>query len=397
MRLPEVLPIPDEVLEIARRLEDAGHETWCVGGALRDALLGGESSTSDFDLATSATPAEVQRLFRRTVPVGVRHGTVGVLDRRRALHEVTTFRRDVETDGRHAVVVYGVSLNDDLARRDFTINAMAYHPLRHEWRDPFRGVEDLARGMVRAVGAPAERFREDYLRILRALRFAARFGFAIEPETWAAARAAAPGLSGLSAERVREEWYKGLRSARSVVEFAVLWREAGAAETWLPELDPDRLSTEAGAGPPPGPRDPVILTAWLTTDAVGVLRRLKASNAEIGRALALAAGPGAPAGAGGPSVRRWLAAVGPAAGDLIALATLRAGSEPPWAAAVRAARDRGDPITRGDLAIGGTELAELGLSGARIGETLARLLDRVHQDPALNTRESLLRLARESA
>jgi tRNA nucleotidyltransferase (CCA-adding enzyme) len=204
---PAAPEIPDEVLEIARTLEEAGYEAWCVGGALRDALLG--HPHSDYDFATSATPAQVTALFRRTAPVGEKYGTVGVLDRRRVLHEVTTFRRDVSTDGRHAVVAYGVSLDDDLARRDFTINAIAYHPLRREWRDPFGGRADLERGVVKAVGQPAERFREDYLRILRGIRFAARFGFAIEPATWSAAVEASPGLGQLSAERVRDEWFKG--------------------------------------------------------------------------------------------------------------------------------------------------------------------------------------------
>ena len=181
--------IPDEVREIAQTLEGAGFEAWCVGGALRDALLG--HPHSDYDFATSATPAQVMALFRRTAPVGEKYGTVGVLDRHRVLHEVTTFRRDVTTDGRHAVVAYGVSLDEDLARRDFTINAIAYHPLREEWRDPFGGRDDLARGLIRAVGEPSERFREDYLRILRGVRFAARLGFTVEPATWEAAASAA--------------------------------------------------------------------------------------------------------------------------------------------------------------------------------------------------------------
>src|SRR6185295_14411337 len=221
MKFPATLPIPEEVLEIARKLEQAGYEAWCVGGALRDALLG--DPHSDYDLATSATPDEVQALFRRTAAVGLKYGTVGVLDRHRTMHEVTTFRRDVSTDGRHAVVAYGVALDDDLARRDFTINAIAYHPLRHEWRDPFGGADDLERGVLRAVGDPAQRFREDYLRVLRALRFAARFGFAIEPDTWKAAHGAAPGLIQLSAERVRDEWFKGLRTARSLTDLVSLW------------------------------------------------------------------------------------------------------------------------------------------------------------------------------
>ena len=125
--------------------------------------------------------------------MGIKYGTVGVLDRTRVLHEVTTFRRDVATDGRHAVVAYGVSLEEDLARRDFTINAIAYHPLRHEWRDPFGGAARSGGALIRAVGDPAQRFREDYLRILRALRFAARFDFAIDPATWEAAAVQPPG------------------------------------------------------------------------------------------------------------------------------------------------------------------------------------------------------------
>ena len=157
MSLPSSVPVPEEILEIARALERAGHETWCVGGALRDTLLG--DPHSDFDLATSARPQEVMRLFRRTAAIGVEHGIVGVIDRKHVMHEVTTFRRDVHTDGRHAVVEYGASLDEDLARRDFTINAIAYHPLRREWRDPHGGERDLEAGVVRAVGDPAERFR----------------------------------------------------------------------------------------------------------------------------------------------------------------------------------------------------------------------------------------------
>jgi tRNA nucleotidyltransferase (CCA-adding enzyme) len=392
MSFPARLEMPEAVLEIARTLEAAGHEAWCVGGALRDALL--RNPHADYDLATSARPEEVQRLFRRTAAVGVKHGTVGVIDRQRVLHEVTTFRRDVATDGRHAVVEYGVSLDDDLARRDFTINAIAYHPLRHEWRDPFDGAGDLDRRLVRAVGDPTARFAEDYLRILRAIRFAARFGFAIEAGTWAAARTAAPGLSRLSAERVREEWFKSLSSALDLTELVRLWHEVGAARVWLPELAPDpstRLASPGGDGD----RDPVLLTTRLTTDPVAVLRRLKASRAEIGRAAAAAAGPAAPAG-GETAARRWLAAVGPAtAEDLITLARLETGREAEWAATVRAVRDRNDPISRADLAVTGADIQQLGVSGPQVGEILGALLERVLDDPSLNTRDRLLALARE--
>jgi tRNA nucleotidyltransferase (CCA-adding enzyme) len=394
MTVPLAPAIPDEVLEIARTLEAAGHEAWCVGGALRDALLG--HPHSDYDFATSATPAQVSALFRRTAPVGEKYGTVGVLDRNRVVHEVTTFRRDVATDGRHAVVAYGVSLEEDLARRDFTINAIAYHPLRGEWRDPFRGRDDLARGLVRAVGEPAERFREDYLRILRGLRFAARLGFSVEPGTWAAAMAAAPGLAQLSAERVRDEWFKGLRTARSPAELVELWRRVGAAAHWMPELaavSPDRLARVREVALER--RDPVLLTMLLFDDAAPVLRRLRASNAEIERAAAVTRGPVAPAGADARAVRRWLAAVGRAADDLLALEALRTGVDAPWAATVTEIRARGEPLTRGDLAVSGADLQALGATGPRIGELLAMLLDRVLDDPRRNDRDTLLALARE--
>jgi len=393
MSFPPRLDIPEAVLEIAQTLEAAGYEAWCVGGALRDALL--RNPHADYDFATSARPEEVQRLFRRTAAVGVKHGTVGVIDRQRGLHEVTTFRRDVATDGRHAVVEYGVSLDDDLARRDFTINAIAYHPLRHEWRDPFDGAGDLDRRLVRAVGDPAARFAEDYLRILRAIRFAARFGFAVEQSTWTAAQAAAPGLTRLSAERVREEWFKSLRSAQDVGELVRLWHEVGAARFWMPELTAnasDRLAASAQSGE----RDPVLLTVSLTADPVAVLRRLKASRAEIGRAAATVTGPTAPSGVGEVAARRWLSTVGLGTGeDLITLVRLASGREPEWAATVRAVRDRGDPVSRGDLAVSGDDIRQLGADGRRVGEILGALLDRVLDDPSLNTRERLLALARE--
>jgi tRNA nucleotidyltransferase (CCA-adding enzyme) len=387
------LEIPAAIVEIASKLEAAGFEAWCVGGNLRDALL--NHPHSDYDIATSATPQQVQKLFPRTIEVGIKYGTVGVLDPSRTLHEVTTFRRDVATDGRHAVVEYGASLEEDLARRDFTINAMAYHPLRREWRDPFDGAGDLANQLVRAVGDPAQRFREDYLRILRAIRFAARFDFTIDPATWEAARAAAPGLAQLSAERVRDEWFKSLRSARSVTQLVMLWVHVGAAATWIPELEGVGAFENAFSDPPSSSRHPILLTALLSRDPVATLRRLKASNAEIARAAAMIKGPDEPATLEEVSVRRWLAETGAAADDLINLWALRHGGEAHWAATAAEIRRRRDPLTRSDLAISGADLQELGTSGPRVGETLAGLLDRVLDDPSLNTRDTLLSLARK--
>ena len=391
MSLPASVPVPEEILEIARVLERAGYEAWCVGGALRDSLLG--DPHSDFDLATSARPQDVQRLFRRTAPIGVEHGTVGVIDRTHAMHEVTTFRRDVRTDGRHAVVEYGASLDQDLARRDFTVNAIAYHPLRHEWRDPHGGERDLEAGVIRAVGDAAARFREDYLRILRAIRFASRFDFAIDPATWTAAKEAAGGLDRLSAERVRDEWFKGVRTAKDLRTLVRLWHQSGAAAVWLPELAADDAVPAPEHSSPP--RDPVLVTVRLAGDPVGLLRRLRSSNAEIARAQAMVRGPAEPDGSDEIAVRRWLASAGGSADDLVALYRLRQGTEPPWVPGMRAIRERRDPLERGDLAVSGRDLEGIGIRGRAVGETLAALLDRVLEDPATNTRERLLELARE--
>ncbi len=400
MSFPAALDIPEPVLEIARTLDKAGHEVWCVGGALRDALLGESPRQYDLghtilDLATSATPDQVRSLFRRSVATGIKYGTVGVFDRRGVLHDVTTFRRDVETDGRHAVVQYGVSLEEDLARRDFTINAIAYHPLRHEWRDPFSGAKDLERRLIRAVGKAAERFQEDYLRILRALRFAARFDFTIDSGTWKAAQAAAPGLAQLSAERVREEWFRGLQTARSITRFAALWIDAGAARAWIPELERGPFADRQLSEPPASARDPILLTAYLTSSPASVLRRLKASNAEIVRAEQIENGPREPGGTNEQLVRRWLSAVGGSADDLTALWQLRHQREPAWSQTVRQVKERNDPLARSDLAISGADLQREGLSGLEIGRMLAVLLDRVLDDPSLNTRDRLLALVRE--
>ena len=398
LTFPDALSIPDDVLAIPRALDAAGYEAWCVGGAIRDALLdpagAAESLRVAVDFATSATPDQVQAVFgrNRTVAVGLKYGTVGVFDRGRVLHEVTTFRRDVSTDGRHAVVSWGVSLDEDLARRDFTINAIAYHPMRREWRDPFGGAADLERQVVRAVGNPAERFREDYLRILRALRFAARFNFSIDPATWTAAQTEASGLRQLSAERVHDEWYKGLRTARSVAHLVRLWRDVGAAAVWLPELDatvpqPSEADRE--------PRDPVLLVMLLCSTPARALERLRAKNTEIARAEAASRAPPEPADLSAAGVRRWLAAAGPAADDSLALWRLRHGADAPWAAGVLEVRQRGDAVTRGELTLDGHDLLVLGVPpGPRVGEVLDGLLERVLENPSLNTRDQLSEIVR---
>ncbi len=385
----EPMPLPEEVRRIAERLIEAGYDTWCVGGAVRDWRMG--LKDNDVDLATAAPPDEVQRLFRRTVAVGVKYGTVGVLDPVGGLHEVTTFRKDVSTDGRHAVVEFGVSIDEDLQRRDFTINALAYHPIREELRDPHCGGQDIEAGVIRAVGLPARRFAEDYLRILRMIRFAARFDFQIDPATWEAAVAAAPGLAGLSAERVREEWYKGLGSVDQPERLLTLWRETGAAAHWLPEL----VNAYPFAAALPRPSDPVVVTVGLTSNPVAVLKRLKASNEEIGRARAMMAAVQEPAADDPVVVRRWLSLRGNAVDDLMQLARYRLGRAPAWSTTVAGIRERDEPTSRGQLALSGDDLRAVGVAaGPELGRILERLLDTVLEDPSRNQREALLALVR---
>lgn len=387
LTFPERLSIPKEVASIAQRLEDEGFETWCVGGAIRDNLLGLENH--DFDLATAAPPAAVQQLFKRTVPVGVDHGTVAVLDSANRPHEVTTFRKDIKTDGRHAVVEFGHSLQDDLARRDFTINAIAYHPLRHEFRDPFDGATDLGKKLIRSVGDPNWRFQEDYLRILRALRFSARFGFRIHSQTLEAARANVQGLSQLSAERVRDEWWKGIKTAAKVSRFIALWRDIGAARVWLPEL---RAEDARSTAVDKLPRDPVLISAFLARDPASLLTRLKCSNRDIERGRAIGTWRERwPDPRHHVAVRRWLAQVGPAVEDLLVLAPVSQGASPALAQAVQAIRDAGDPLTIGELAVTGDDLLGAGVRpGPDVGETLSRLLSEVLEHPAHNTKDWLL-------
>ena len=396
MTFPDRLPIPDEVLKIARRLEDAGYETWCVGGAIRDNLLGVENH--DFDLTTAAPPPEVRRLFKRTVPVGIEHGTVAVLDRQSRAHEVTTFRKDIKTDGRHAVVEFGVSLMDDLARRDFTINAIAYHPIRHEWRDPFKGADDLAAKLIRSVGEANWRFQEDYLRILRALRFSARFSFRIHPGTLEAAKANIQGLAQLSAERVRDEWFKGIQTASRVSKLLALWVDVGAARIWMPEIrDAGGGMRDAWKGVDKLPRDPVLVTACLASDPASLLTRLKCSNKDIERGRAIGQWRDKyPDPTHLPEVRRWLSAVGEYADDLLALLPVHLASRLPPPASritkvVESIRATKDPLTVKDLVVSGDDLLAAGVrAGPEVGETLQRLLAEVLEDPARNTRDYLL-------
>jgi tRNA nucleotidyltransferase (CCA-adding enzyme) len=419
---------PEAVLEIAERLEAAGFEAWCVGGAIRDVLLG--HPHLDWDLATSATPNEIRKLFgaRRTIPVGIDFGTVGVLDRDDKMHEVTTFRRDVQTDGRHAVVEFGVSLVDDLARRDFTINAIAYSPRLRRVEDPFGGRADLDAKVVRAVGNPDERMKEDRLRALRAIRFAARFGFTIEPATRRAIEKSAPYLGRLSPERVKQELDKTMEQVARPSQALKMWRETGAFGTLIPELanvsDRDLLVVDCLAQPGLSRRPhrrtlrfAGMLASLEAKAAARVMTALRASRAEVqgveqlvdrqhrfGAAIAKALVAGPPTDA---AIRRWVAGMGRlqvgAAMRLIAArwsADRSSGHEAPDAAAVRSLYRRmlrsafRDPLDVGSLAIDGDDLRAAGVPpGPALGKILTALVDQVIEDPARNTRDWLLREA----
>lgn len=436
---------PGAVRWIVRTLEAAGWDTWAVGGAVRDAFLGREGG--DWDLTTRARPGEVRRLFRRTVPIGIEHGTVGVLDRKGDLYEVTTFRRDVETFGRHAVVEFADTIDEDLARRDFTINALAWHPLREELHDPFGGLGDLERGVLRTVGEPDERFREDYLRVLRALRFAGRFSLRIEGETWRALSRAVGGLGHLSAERIREEMTKVLGGEEPPSRALGLYAASGALAGFAPELDATVGALRPGSGPGDlwthgllaadtlDPERALLRVAAVLRGighvsgvaghddgelepadraarrAAALMIRLRFSNAETDRVAAIVgAGIEPPSPEEEPAeLRRWLARHGPerlpdVARLWIASARVDRRRGRPEAAdravaawrALRAELAQDPPLEVGDLALDGRDLIRMGLEpGPRFGEILEALLDRVLEEPRLNRKERLAEIVEE--
>lgn len=228
-----MIRIPEQVSTILAKLQESGYEAYIVGGCVRDALLGREPN--DWDITTSALPMDVKRIFVKTVDTGLQHGTVTVLAGGKG-YEVTTYRVDgVYEDGRHPkAVTFTPSLREDLQRRDFTINAMAY-------REPgvlvdlFGGQKDLADGVIRAVGDPVQRFSEDALRILRAIRFSAQLGYRIEDETLRAASELAVNLRKISAERIRVELEKTITSDHPALLRTAY--EAGITAMFLPEFD----------------------------------------------------------------------------------------------------------------------------------------------------------------
>ncbi|MHB0884409.1 MAG: CCA tRNA nucleotidyltransferase [Bacillota bacterium] len=225
--------VPPDVQTVLRRLNLHGHQAFVVGGCVRDLVLG--KKPQDWDVTTDARPEEVIRIFERTVPSGVKHGTVTVLTPDRPV-EVTTYRIDVDYSDfrRPDKVIYTRDLREDLARRDLTINAMALGA-SGELVDSYGGLRDLELKVIRAVGDPTERFREDALRMMRAVRFSAQLGMTIEPATMTAIKAQSGLLRHVSAERTRDEFNKILLSPAPAASLEVL-RETGLLAVFLPEL-----------------------------------------------------------------------------------------------------------------------------------------------------------------
>ena len=441
--------LPAAVVSIIEQLETGGFEAYAVGGCVRDMLL--KRKPNDWDITTSAKPEQVKQIFRRTVDTGIEHGTVTVvMDHEN--YEVTTYRVDgVYLDGRHpSGVTFTPCLTEDLKRRDFTINAMAYHPVRG-LVDLFNGREDLTQGVIRCVGAARERFGEDALRILRAFRFAAQLGFTIDDETVEAAKELAANLELISKERIAAELVKLLTSDHPE-EFMCL-QECGLTRYILPEFD-ECLRTEqntpfhafnvgvhtikvlCGVSADRVLRLAALLhdiakPKTLTVDENGrthffghaklgvkmageILRDLKFDNETIRRVAHLIEYHDDRFYKNGVTpriVRRALCRMGSEDFPLL-LELMRADAKgklaEPNAETVETlkALDQveqvyeeilaaGECFSLKDLKITGRDLIAMGFApGPKLGETLNRLLEAVVDDPALNTREALTERAK---
>lgn len=368
---------PKYVLNILCALDSAGHRAVLAGGCVRDSLLG--RRPSDWDIASSASPEEVLALFPRCVPTGIKHGTVTVLSGGGSV-EVTAFRAEggYSDHRRPDSVSFGCPLEADLARRDLTVNAMAMDAAG-EITDPFGGRDDLRRRLLRCVGEPERRFDEDALRMLRTVRFSAQLGFEIEPRTLEAIRALAHLASGLSAERVRDDLLKTLRSPAP----GLVWQlvDLGLLDACLAPGD---------ASAPREALDVLPIYARLAHFCRGLelggyimsTDRFLAALRFDGETLRRTASAVEVLKSGSRDWKRLLRGHGEAA-------VLAAH---PKNRALRAVLRSGECWELSSLAIGGRELAALGYSGPELGRELRRLLDHVIDCPADNRADILCKL-----
>lgn len=369
---------PKYVLNILCALDSAGHRAVLAGGCVRDSLLG--RRPSDWDIASSASPEEVLALFPRCVPTGIKHGTVTVLSGGGSV-EVTAFRAEggYSDHRRPDSVSFGCPLEADLARRDLTVNAMAMDAAG-EITDPFGGRDDLRRRLLRCVGEPERRFDEDALRMLRTVRFSAQLGFDIEPRTLEAIRALAHLASGLSAERVRDELLKTLRSPApglvwQLVDLGLLGACLAPGDATAPREALDVLPIYARLAH--FCRDLELGGYIMSTD------RFLAALRFDGETLRRTASAVEVLKSGSRDWKRLLRGHGEAA-------VLAAH---PKNRALRAVLRSGECWELSSLAIGGRELAALGYSGPELGRELRRLLDHVIDCPADNRADILCKLA----
>jgi len=401
---------------VIETLEKAGHEAYLVGGCVRDKLLGRE--IYDYDITTSALPEVVQSLFANTVPTGIKHGTISVLiDEER--YEVTTYRTDGKyEDGRRPEeVIFVRNLEEDLARRDFTINAMAMGR-DGVIRDPFGGQEDLRNQLIRAVGDPVKRFEEDALRMLRGIRFAAQLKFTIEGKTFAAIQYESHSLKQISRERIRDEWHKMLLSSPEIA--LDLLRKTDALrhimsrpqtfdvrvqDPWGHGVDPWELAGQwATRAPADLPlRYGIVLTAVRAEEpriekTIQELRLSTQLKKEI-KSICQFAELGSPREWNDLQWRQLFFKYGAQEvwRGCMLYATLHEPERMPEWDAIVANRKQQQPLwSLQDLAITGQDLMASGVpAGPAIGKVLQRLADRVLREPERNRQEDLLRLVRE--
>lgn len=393
------LPIsmPQGVREVLDRLAEAGYDAWLVGGSLRDMYLG--RVPEDWDVASSALPEEVEIVFPHTAPTGIKYGTVTVLTAGIKV-EVTTFRAEgAYRDSRHPEEVeFLSSIEDDLSRRDFTINAMAYHPDRG-WRDPYGGRSDCDREIVCCVGQPAARFSEDALRMLRAVRFAAQLGFVLDHDTQSAIGGNAAAIQNVAAERIREELVKILLAPRAGEGLRLLG-DTGLGGCILPEAAPEAFCWDPG----PWPRDTVLRLCGLLSaacrhrqDVAEALARLRFDNAAKGDVLFLYDTRDIIPASDPEWVRRRLYECGDQRMELYLTHQQAMGrSVEALREALAGVMARGECVSLKDLALDGADLIGMGVEpGPAVGEMLERLMDIVLTNPGMNTKQKLTRILQD--
>lgn len=390
MYLPQY---PEYIKKITERFAAVGEQAFIVGGCLRDFLLGKEPG--DYDMATSALPEKTMEIFsdERLITNGLKHGTVTVIMDSHPV-EITTFRVDGEyTDSRHPDAVrFTASIEDDLARRDFTVNAMAYNRERG-LIDPFGGQKDLENRILRAVGEPSQRFEEDALRIMRAFRFAAQLDFEIDGATLDGAKKCRSGLANIARERIGVEFVKLVTSpspAQSLSRMLTLEIMPFVCNGIV--INEKILENIALMPPDPTARLGFLLSGTPADTARTILRELRVSGKILSGAVAVAEGSKTRI-TDMESAGRFAARFGGSA-VAAALASELLGVSDKGASEL-ALRWQTLPHTLGDLAIGGADIIALGAKGKEIGRILERLLGLVIAAPELNEKETLIELAKK--